>query len=84
MKRHLVMDLFHGNRKEVIGEWLPFPQNLPKGRSDKVWVKLRDDSELFCYYYEDHREGCYFWVCANKYMISDFDVKEWKYLKDEN
>lgn len=88
MKRHQVMDLFEGPRNEPIGEWIDFPKNYPEKNKDKLLVKLKDDTQIFAYYYSDsyglnHHEnpkGRYFWGCSDRKPIGD--VKAWKYLKD--
>jgi len=90
MKRHQVMDLFHGSRNEPIeGPWNEFDKNHPQGRSEKVRVKLSDDSELSAYYYADKAQGlaqhiqacnpAYFWNCNTKEPL--YNVIAWKYLK---
>ncbi len=89
MKRHLVMDLYHCNQTEEIGEWKPIEKGLPetKEKGIKVKVKLTNGMELFAYFYPDKchwiatygQEPCHFWSCITHEPM--FDVMEWKSLK---
>ncbi len=94
MKRHQVMDLFHCNQTEPIGEWnkidYEYLSNLPQpeSRGCKVKVKLSDLSETFAYFYKDKCQWIesyggkpsYFWECSSKEPLND--VIEWKKLKE--
>jgi len=86
MKRHLVMDLHHGNQIKEVGDWKSV-DTLPNIKSCKVKVKMNDDSETFAYFYLDAAvwvqkygiKSCHFWDCKTKEQI--FDVKEWKMVE---
>jgi hypothetical protein len=92
MKRHEVMDLFHGKETTPIGEWTKFDENynstLPVGKSCKVKVKLSDETETFVYYYDDKcswivyygQKPSYFWDCVTKEPL--FNVTHWKMLEN--
>ncbi len=90
MKRHLVMDLFHGYQNEVVeGDWNKISEKDPefKSESGKVRVKLHNGNETFAYYYKDkcmHAAKSYkpthFWNSNTHEPI--YDVSEWIYLKD--
>jgi hypothetical protein len=91
MKRHQVMDLFHGNQTEAIGEWHKVNDGLPNVKQCKCRVKLDDDTECFAYFYEDKalwiekstkQKGSYWWECANKEPLYD-RVVAWKELKKD-
>ncbi len=80
MKRHQVMDLWHGNYTEPVGEWIKVEDNLPNpiSRGCKVRVKLIDQSETFAYYYQD-MTGVFF-DCRTKEPLDN--VIEWKKLTE--
>ncbi len=79
MKRHLVMDLFHGSQREPIGEWQCSSKNLPDSHSAKFLVQLDNFKEMFAYFYSDKRDGHYFWDCITKEPLPN--VIMWKNLK---
>lgn len=86
MRRHLVMDLYHSQETEEIGEWKNVDK-LPDVQSCKVKVKLDNGSETFAYFYNNacswgHKYGikvCYFWHSNTHEAITN--VKEWKMVK---
>lgn len=86
MKRHMVMDLFHGNKTEVVdGPWNCVENRLPDILSCKVKVKLNNESELMAYFYADKAQWLsttpsFFWRCSDKEPL--FNVTHWKYLKE--
>lgn len=89
MKRHTVMDLFHGHQtEEVDSDWSDVTQNLPEKRACKVIVKTSDGAVTFAYFYEDKcnfspyvRHTSHFWQCVTKEELRN--VTHWKALKDE-
>ena len=87
MKRHLVMDLFHGKKTEDDGDWIPFinPNQLEKNK-DKVKVKLSNGIECFAYFYRDKSPilgyaAESFWECSTRAPLTN--VTHFKYLKEK-
>ncbi len=88
MKRHLVMDLYYGNKTEVVdGPWNDV-EKLPDCSKCKVKVKLINKSERFAYFYLDKAHFIlplgvlsYFWDCQTKEPLEN--VTHWKYIKDD-
>jgi hypothetical protein len=87
MKRHLVMDLLHGNMTEEVGEWIP-TSILPDCSSCKVKVKNQYGEENFAYFYKDRcdwiecygKQGSHFWDARSHEPL--FNVIEWKKVKE--
>ncbi len=82
MKRHLVMDLFHGNQNTPVGEWHDLQKESPNSRSVKVLVEMSNQTQAFAYYYRDKRNDYHFWECKSHLPISE--VVKWKYLVSES
>lgn len=54
MKRHTVMELFHSTQKQAEDcDWIDIKTQLPKEDKCKIKVKLKDESEIFAYFYSD-------------------------------
>ncbi len=88
MKRHEVMDLFHGDKNTVVDEpWNDVKEGLPSVASNKVKVKLADESETDAYYYSDYASWLskfnlptsYFWACISREPL--MNVTHWKHMK---
>ncbi len=86
LKRHLVMDLYHGNQTEPVeGSWNEANKVLPDCKSCKVKVKNADGNELFAYFYQDgaakfYNPPCKFWDCSSKQPLNN--ISHWKALRD--
>lgn len=89
MKRHLVMDLFHGNQTEELGEWKETDKALPDvPKACKVKAKLSCGGEVFAYFYKDQaiwvekhgQKRSYFWNSKTHEPL--FNVTHWKSLKE--
>lgn len=52
MKRHQVMDLYHGKQNDPIGDWVSTESQKPNGHC-KVQAKMQNGDEFFAYYYSD-------------------------------
>jgi len=91
MKRNLIMDVLHKDRKEPIGEWHDVKEE-PQEDKDKLWVKCRNEDECFAYYYRDRgiftspytlypeKQMTCFWHSSEHIPIQD--VTHWKYLAE--
>jgi hypothetical protein len=89
MKRHEVMDLFHGHMiEEVDGPWISVEKSLPDCKHTKVKAKLNNGDEVYAYFYADKAIKfnifgiipCHFWHCMSRDQL--FNVTDWKYLKE--
>lgn len=90
MKRHLVMDLIYGKKREDDSDWIPFinPNQLHDDR-DKVKVKLANGNDVMAYFYRDKggfindytKDTSHFWDCQTEEPL--FNVTHFKYLKEK-
>ena len=88
MRRHLIMDLFHGQQtEEVESDWIKVEDALPTDESCKVKAKLSTGNEVFAYFYLDQAsrfskygiKPCHFWHSSTHESL--FNVTHWKNLK---
>ena len=80
MKRHLVMDLFHGAENTPVGDWTTQHPDI-ESKGAKVLVRLNDNTERFAYFYSDKPHGSYFYDCKTSEPLNP---KEWKLLRKNN
>lgn len=92
MRRHQVMDLFHGNETNIDeGTWNEIQKGKPNHKTCKVKLRLKNGDEVFAYFYKDgglqghlysEKERPYFWHCQTKDYIPNHDITHWILAKE--